>query len=211
MLLWRLRFPFAAVLLGCAAAATVHEVRPPPPRYVDVVVAGGPLTPGAPLTPADLRVARLPPGSEPDGTHGAPDDVVGRSVVVPLPAGLPVVDALLRDDRLASAAPDGTVVAPVRLADPGVAALLRPGDRVDLFAAATSAAGAPVSERLAERALVLPHPSPDVGTEPAAGVLGPTSGDAGQGPLTLVAVTPAQAAALAGASVWGGIGAVVVG
>jgi pilus assembly protein CpaB len=209
VLLWRVRFPFAAVLVGCAAALAVQALAPTPPPRTAVVVTDRTLQPGSPLTPPDLRVARMPPDVVPDGAHNSPDALLGRAPLVPVPRGMPVVDALLRDDRLASAAPPGTVVAPVRLGDPGVAELLRPGDRVDLFATGTSAVGAPVAERLADRALVLPGPSPGGSPDDGAGLLGAAGGDA-EGMLTLVAVTPAQAAGLAGASAWGGLSAVLV-
>ncbi len=206
-MLWRARLPFAATMVGCAAALALADLRPSPPPRTPVVVAARALEAGTPLASGDLVIARLPPDAVADGAHADPDAVVGRAVVVAVPAGLPVVDALLRDDRLASSGPPGTVVVPVRLADPGVADLLRAGDRVDLFATATSATGAPVAERLAERALVLPHPAPPAGP-PTGGLLGPATADGGR--LTLVAVAPAQAAALAGASAWAGISAVVV-
>lgn len=205
--MWRARLPVAAILVGCAAVLALADLRPAPPPRTPVVVAAGALGAGIPLTAGDLAIARLPPDAVADGAHGDLDDVVGRAVVVAVPAGLPVVDALLRDDGLGSSGPPGTVVAPVRLADPGVADLLRPGDRVDLFVTATSAAGAPVAERLAERALVLPHPAPLPGVS-AGGLLGPAAEDGGT--LTLVAVAPDAAAALAGASAWAGISAVLV-
>lgn len=209
MLAWRLRFPVAALLLGCAAALAVAQLRPPPPPQVAVVVAARPLSPGAPLTADDVRVAHVPPGLATEGSHARADAVVGRALVVAVPAGLSVVDALLHDDRLAGAGPEGTVVVPVRLADPGVAALLRPGDRVDLFAAATSSSGAPVAQRLAERAVVLPLPPPRGGGDAPGGLLGAPADD-GAGSLTLVAVPPGQAPGLTGASAWAGISAVLV-
>ncbi len=210
-MLWRLRFPFAAALLGCAVALAVAEVRPPPPVRVAVVVAARALEAGVPLTADDVRVARLPPEAAADGTHASTDAVLGRAPVLGLPAGLPVADALLHDDDLVTAGPPGTVVVPVRLADPGVAALLRPGDHVDLFAAATTGAGAPVADRLASRALVLPQPASDPGSgDDGGGLLGGPAGGSEAGPLTLVAVPAADASALAGASAWAGISAVLV-
>jgi Flp pilus assembly protein CpaB len=206
VVLWRARLPVAAVLLGCAVALALADLRPAPPPRTPVVVTARALDAGAVLEAGDLAIARVPPDAVPDGAHADPDAVAGRVVVVAVPAGLPVVDALLRDDRLAAAAPPGTVVVPLRLADPGVADLLRPGDRVDLFAAATSATGEPVAQRLAERALVLPHPVSAPPDTP--GLLGPAAEDGGR--LTLVAVAPADAAALAGAAGWAGISAVVV-
>lgn len=211
VLLWRLRFPFAATLLGVAAVLTLGELRPDPPPTVPVLVAARPLEAGAMLTASDLQLARASPGSVPDGVHDEPHALLGRSLVVAVPAGLPVVDALLRDDRLASAGPPGTVVVPVRLADPGVAALLRAGDRIDLFAATTSASGTPVAERIAERALVLPHPpASEPSGDASTGLLGGPGPSAGEAALTLVAVPPEQARALAAAVSWAGITAVVV-
>ncbi|WNB85106.1 SAF domain-containing protein [Cellulomonas sp. ATA003] len=211
MALWRVRFGVAALLLGCAAALVVAELRPAAPPQVAIVVAARALEPGVPLAAADLRVAHVPPGSAPDGAHPAADAVLGQSVVLPLPRGVPVVDALLHDDRLTTAGPPGTVVVPVRLADPGVAALLRPGDHVDLFAATTTGTGAPVAERLAVRALVLPHPAPAAGHDDTpGGLLGAPVTGSSDGPLTLVAVPAAEAAGLAGASAWAGISAVLV-
>jgi len=207
VLLWRARLPFAATMLGCAVALGLADLRPPPPPRTAVVVTAHALDAGTALTDADVDVVHLPPDAVADGAHREPGAVVGRALVVAVPAGLPVVDALLRDDRLASAGPPGTVVVPVRLADPGVADLLRPGDRVDLLAAATSSTGTPVAEVLARRALVLPHPAPSDGPDPG-GLLGSAPTDTGT--LTLVAVDPAQAPALAGAAAWAGISAVVV-
>jgi pilus assembly protein CpaB len=211
VLVWRSRFLLAAVLLGSAAALAAAGMRPPSPPQVAVVSAARSLAPGTALTADDLRVAHVPVGSAPEGAHPDVGALLGRSPVIPVPAGLPVVDALLGDDRLAGSGPPGTVVVPVRLADPGVAALLRPGDRVDLFAAATSGTGEPVSRRLAERAVVLPRPpTQDDPAAASSGLLGgaPTDDDAGA--LTLVAVPPEQASALAGASAWAGITAVLV-
>jgi Flp pilus assembly protein CpaB len=211
VLVWRSRFLLAAVLLGCAAALAVAQLRPAPPPQVAVVVAARPLSAGVALAPADVRVVHVAAGTAAEGVHAEPHAVLGRTPLVAVPTGLSIVDALLADDRLAGSGPPGTVVVPVRLADPGVADLLRPGDRVDLFAAATSGTGGPASQRLAERAVVLPHPAPDERAQDAAsGLLGGAPTDDGAGTLTLVAVSPEQAAALAGASAWAGITAVLV-
>ncbi|MGV8965537.1 MAG: SAF domain-containing protein [Cellulomonas sp.] len=221
LLAWRLRFPVAATLLGVAAALGVGQLRPAPAVTVPIVVAARELSPGGALTAADLRVVRLPPALVPRGAHPRPADVVGHRLVVAAPPGLPLVDALLAGDRLATAGPAGSVVAPIRLTDPAVAALLRPGDRIDVLAAAGSADGEPVVRRLAEHAIVLVNPGPgapttsDGGGGGAGGLLGGGTLGGGTGAasdeLTLVAVTPAEATALAGASSWAGLSAVVVG
>jgi Flp pilus assembly protein CpaB len=82
------------------------------------------------------------------------------------------------------------VTAPVRIADAATVRLLRPGDRVDVIAAEDPATGRP-SRILARRARVAQVPQPAVGADPAAG---------GGGALVALAVPPATAARLAGAS-----------
>lgn len=211
LLLWRVRFPVAAVLLGTATAQIVAEMRPTPPPTVRVVVAALDLPPGAVIAAADVRVAAMPATLVPNGSHLRADDVVGRALVVGAPVGLPIVDELLAGARFAAAGPPGTVVAPVRLADPAVAALLRPGDRIDLLATAGTADGEPTARRLADRALVLPDPRPM--TEQDANAVGGLLGGGPEvtaGALTLVAVTPVEAAALAGSLGWASLSAVIV-
>ncbi|GAA2726763.1 RcpC/CpaB family pilus assembly protein [Cellulomonas aerilata] len=211
VLAWRARFALAALLLGTAAALAVAQLRPPSPPTVPVVTAARDLVAGAALTTDDVRVVPVPVATAVAGAHPDVAAVLGRAPVVAVPSGLPIVDSLLGADRLAGSGPPGTVVVPVRLADPGVAALLRPGDRVDLVAATTSGTGDPVSRRLAERAVVLPRPAvEDDRSPPSSGLLGGAPQDDVAGALTLVAVAPEEAAALAGASGWAGISAVLV-
>lgn len=211
LILWRLRVPVAAVFLGFATALSVTELRPAPAPTLSVAVAAHDLAPGGALTAADVRVVAMPTALVPSGSHPRADDVVGHSLVVRAPVGLPIVDGLLAGDRLGSAGPPGTVVAPVRLADPAVAALLRPGDRIDLLGSASTADGEPVARQLARRALVLADPGPatEVTGGAAGGLLG-VGTDATAGSLTLVAVTPAEAAALAGSVDLTSLSAVVV-
>ncbi len=93
-----------------------------------------------------------------------------------------------RADR-GEARPDRLVTAPVRIADPAAVRLLRPGDRVDVLAAAPfTGDGAPAPARVvARRAEVAEVP---VGAPE----------DARGGGLLVLAVPPETAAALAGAA-----------
>jgi len=210
--LWRIRFLVAAVALGLATAQVVAALSPPPPWTVPVVVANHDLTPGDRLSAGDVAVVDLPGALVPRGTHRRPEDVVGHALVIEVPAGLPLVDDLLAGAGLAHAGPVGTVVAPVRLADPAVAALLRPGDRIDLLASTSSADGEPSTRTLATRALVLADPSPVAAAGEGAGVGALLTGGQGDatGQLTVVAVSPAEAAALAGSTGWAALSAVLV-
>lgn len=198
--LWRSRFAVAAVFLGLAAASTVQSLRPPDPPTSPVVVAARSIPAGTALTSADVRVVRLPVAVAPDGAVDDPGSVVGSSAAVPLAAGVPVLPGLLADDEVRG--PPGTVVATVRFADPAVAGLLSPGVRVDVLAATPEGGPGGV---VATRALVLPVAQQ---TAPG-GALGiGASGDSSV--PVLLAVSPAEAPALAGAAASALLSAVVV-
>ena len=103
------------------------------------VVASRDLPAGVPLTASDVRVVSLAaplPGSFPGS-----DAVVGRALSCPARAGVP-----LTDFDLAAAADDQASVA-VRVADQGLAAMVRPGSRVDVV----SASGEVLAENAAVR------------------------------------------------------------
>lgn len=196
--LWRLRhLLLLAVVLGTGWYLARALMAPPPPT-VPVVVTAQDVAAGTELTHADLRVVHLPPSAAPDEPMSVAD-AVGAAPVVALPSGVPVLPALLGQDRFDRRPPPGSVTVPVRLADPAVAALLRPGDRIDVVAQGPDAERAVV---LARRAVVLDL----VPDEQAAGWL--TAGDA-TGLVTVVAVTPAEGHLLAGSG-WGWLGAVLV-
>lgn len=204
----RWRFALAAALFGLAVALTVHVLRPPPPPTVDVAVTARPVSAGTELTRDDLVLRTIATDLVPPGALHTVRDLLGRAAVVALPAGAPLHATLVSDASVSAAAPRGTVVVPVRLSDDAVAALLRPGDRVDLLSGTTSATGqAGVPQYLARAALVLPVPA---GREPesAGGLLGPAS--EADRPVTLVAVDPEDAPELSAVSGWGSVTAVLV-
>ncbi|MDF9878459.1 SAF domain-containing protein [Cellulosimicrobium cellulans] len=213
---WRSRFVVAALCCGAAASVAVGALRPPPPPTAPAVVTTREVPAGALLTEADLRVDHVSAELVPAGSAAGPDDVVGRRATVALAAGTLLQDALVTGGELAAAAPAGTVVAPVRL-DPGVAALLGPGDRVDLLAAGDQALTTALSEApgdgqdpaavdpyLARAAVVVPAPGPEGG----GGLLG--TGGSGADVVTLVAVRPEEAVRLAAVSGQTGVTAVLV-
>lgn len=203
LLLWRVRLLVAAVLVGGACAVTVAELRPPPAPTDLIVVAARPLDAGTRLSGGDLTTAALPRDVVPSGTVSSTGDLIGRTVAVSVPAGLPLVEGVVAAPVLQG--PPGTVVAPVRFADQGVAALLTPGTRVDVLAAASD--GADQGGRsLARSALVLASPA-DATTSGLTGL-----GDgSGQAPPVLLAVSPDDAEALAGAGSWATLSPVIVG
>lgn len=192
-------------MLGVAAAVVVGELRPAPPPTTPVVVAARELPAGTVLQAGDLRVARVHPGMVPDGAPQAVPDVVGRRLSTGVPARLPLVPTVLAESGWSAAAPSGTVVVPVRLADPAVAALLQPGDVIDVLAAGGSdAATSTEARRVAHRAIVLDTPSAESG-----GLLGLGTG-APQDGVAVLAVRPDEATTLAGTLGWAALTAVLV-
>lgn len=212
VLAWRLR-PLviaAALVMACALGARVTA--PPPTPTAPVVVADADLHAGDVLTEDDLRTVRLPRSAVPRMAVATTEALVGEELAVDLPRGLPVVTTHLARSRFVRSAPAGEVAVPVHLADAAVAALLRPGDRVDLVAGALDAwPGAEGPEVLAESALVLEVLTDRDEAADGLGLLGAggTSGTAGE-PLVVVAV-PADEGHRIAAAVGGSLGAVLVG
>ena len=117
----------ATVLTGLAAAA------PPAPSTTTVVRARAALAGGVVLAADDLEVVDLPRADLPDRTVGDVADLVGRRLAGPVSRHqVLTTPALVNAD---SALQVGHVLAPVRLTDADVVALLQPGDLVDVVSA----------------------------------------------------------------------------
>lgn len=106
----------------------------PPGRQV--LVAARDLDSGVRLNSTDVRVAEVPPAAAPRQAPSRASDVVGR-----LTSGAMREGEVLSDRRTVGAGPldgfgPGRVLASVRITDPGVLALLRTGDAVDVVAVA---------------------------------------------------------------------------
>ncbi len=179
----------AAGLAAVAVVAGLRAVTPAPAATVSVWAAAHDLAGGRPLTVGDLRRVALPTGAVPAGALRATADVVGRLLAAPVRRGEPLTDVRLLEPALLAALPEpGLVAVPVRVADgSAAAALVGPGDVVDVLAAGDpTAGGARDATTVAAGVRVLAVPA-------AAG----RDGDAG---LVVVATTDRQAAALAQAS-----------
>lgn len=203
LLLARHRRGVVALLLSVAAGAAVLALAPPAPPTVSVLVAAHDLAAGVMLAPADVRVSALSEHMVPSGALVAPGDTVGRVLAAPVRAGEPLTDVRLVGPALLRSLPDGQVGAPLQLADADVAALLRPGDLVDVVAAPPHdvAGGSTAPRVVAERVRVLA-----VSTPRSAGALGVAADSV---PLVLVAAPPATAVDLAAASVTQGLAVVL--
>jgi pilus assembly protein CpaB len=118
----------AVTRTGSARAATVP-----------IVVAGHSLTAGALLGQHDLSVAAWPAASVPVGTTHGISGVVGRRTATSLGRGMPVTTAALLEPAIATALTAGQAASTVDLASQSQLAILRTGDRVDLYASPDAA------------------------------------------------------------------------
>ncbi|MGH3867457.1 MAG: SAF domain-containing protein [Pseudonocardiaceae bacterium] len=128
-----LRRAAAAVLVGLAAVLALAPNQGSPAGNM-VVVAARDLSPGTVLAASEVTLRPLPAQLVPDGTARTPTAVLGRTLAAPVRRGEPLTDVRLTGSDLARTVtmnPD-TVSVPLRLADPGVAALLHPGATVDV-------------------------------------------------------------------------------
>jgi Flp pilus assembly protein CpaB len=215
-LAWRLRWAFAALFAALLVRVALPGVVEAANGGRPVVVLVGAVEAGAILQEEDLRIAHVPSSLVPDTVLTQLDDAVGQSLRVPLGEGTVLQEGLLTAAGRWDEVPAGRVAAAVRLSDPGMAALVGPGDLVDIMASAGMDGGRSIvpAQVLAHSALVLGAPSG--ATDGAAGLIGGLgagliSGADAQDGLLLVAVTSAEAELIGGAASWAVISAVRVG
>lgn len=193
----RRRGLLAAGLTAGAVATALPALAPTPVEGVTVLAAARDLAPGSGLTAEDVLTVDLPRSRVPDGALTSPTAAVGRTLAGAVRRGEPLTDVRLVSAQLLTGLTAGQVAVPVRLADPVAAALLSAGDRVDVVAAATDAAG----------------PADNSAQIVAAGVLVLAVPQAtefeGEGALVVVAASTTTAVRLAGAAVTAQLSAVI--
>lgn len=174
----------AAIVLVVTPAGAAHD------SMVPTAVAARDLAPGTVVHPTDLRVARIPRSERPPDALGTPQSAGDRLVAGPVRAGQPLTNSGLLSQESSRDGDQGMGTVPIRLADAGVAELLRPGTRVDVV---TAEAGDVSRQILAEAATVI-SVTGDAAGEPTAGAT------AGTGPLVLIAVPRETATTVAAAA-----------
>lgn len=175
----------AAVLTGLAATA------PPAPPTTTVVRTRSALAGGVVITADDLEAVALPREGLPEEIGGDLEDFVGRRLAAPLPRHQVLTPLAL---AATPAVATGHVLAPVRLADADVVALLRPGDRVDVIGTAADG-GATATVARSVRVVTVPAADPD-------------DQGASPGALVVLDVGAADAEVLARAAATGALGVI---
>ncbi|MGN6302595.1 MAG: Flp pilus assembly protein CpaB [Angustibacter sp.] len=183
-----LRRWLAAGAVAAAAASALQVLAPEPEPGLPVVVAARDVPAGAALQRADLALATRPAAELPAAALTRVEDAVGRVVSAPLAAREVLAGSRLVGGDLLLGQPPSAVAAPVRVADPAAAALLRPGSRVDVLVAVE---GGRTARTVARGATVLARPDVGGGDHLLA------ADDATSGGLVLLAVDDSTAAALA--------------
>jgi Flp pilus assembly protein CpaB len=202
MRLHRHRRGLAATASGLAVLCLGVALRPADPSMVGVVVAARDLPTGHRLSAEDLAIALVPEALLPAGATSEPETLAGVALAAPALRGEPVSRTRLVPSLAELAAPPGTVPTPVRFADPAAVGLLSAGQAVDVLAARSigmdEAVRAPFpgpARVLAACALVLAVLASESGPHEAL----PIGADAASAPLVVLALTPDQALAVAGA------------
>ncbi|MFC3451347.1 SAF domain-containing protein [Amycolatopsis speibonae] len=157
---------------------------------IATVVSARDLPAGSLLRAGDLKLVDLPDDVRPQGATGQAASVEGRLLVGAARAGEPLTDVRLLEAAIPGSGDPESSTVPVRLADAGVAELLRPGQRVDVVAAAEAGREASV---LASMAVVAAVGEQGI-REPKA------SGGGSKGPLVLLSLPSAIATRVAATS-----------
>jgi len=137
---------------GLVVLAAVAAMRSnPDDDRAEVVVATRDLTPGAALTPDDVRLEKRSTTMLPDGAQADLAAVIGSTLAGPTRRGEVLTDVRLLGPRLAeSTAGPGARIVPLHLADGALIDLVRIGDVVDVLAAPSTEAhpGTPATSKV---------------------------------------------------------------
>jgi pilus assembly protein CpaB len=117
----------ASVLTGLSAVA------PEGPATITVVKAKSRLPGGMILSVSDLVLDRVVASDVPEGVLTDPNELVGKTLAAPVAQNQMMT--LLTTTAGRTSVPTGHVIAPLRLGDAALTALLRPGDLVEVVAA----------------------------------------------------------------------------
>jgi Flp pilus assembly protein CpaB len=221
LFLWH-RSVLTAVLTAGAVGMALTALAPEPPRTVGVLAAAHDLVGGQVVQQDDVEIVRLPASAVPDGVVQERESAAGHVLAGPVRRGEPLTDTRFVGPSLLAGFGDGFVATPIRLADPGVLAVLHTGDLVDILAARTPTStelastpdGSPgafsmaPAEVIAAGVRVIALPGLGSGTEGEFADTG-SAAAADDGALVLLATTPQAAQRLATAAVTSTLSAII--
>lgn len=194
-----------ALLLCLAAGLAVHQLTPAPAHTVRAIAAARDLPAGAALGGDDIAAVNIPPSLLPAGSFTDAPGLEGKQLAAPLRKGQLLSDAQLVGPGLLTGAAPGSAAVPLRMADPASIQLVSPGQLVNVVL--TNGNG----YEQASSSKVLASSVPVLWTSGQEGQSGQWLGTGDSEGLIVVAATPAQASALAGASTQGKLFFVLVG
>ncbi len=123
-----------AVVAAIASMLTgLSAVAPEGPATITVVKAKSRLPGGMILSVSDLVLDRVVASDVPEGVLTDPNELVGKTLAAPVAQNQMMT--LLTTTAGRTSVPTGHVIAPLRLGDAALTALLRPGDLVEVVAA----------------------------------------------------------------------------
>ena len=146
----------AALLAFVAVYGALRAVAAPDTPGTPVVTVVADIPGGGPLSRDQVAVRSVPAELVPRAAVVSVEDAVGRTLAGPLTGGTILTEAALVGPGLSGSAP-GRVVVPARLADAGIAGVIRVGNAIDVMA---TDPGSGEVARVASRARVAAIPAP---------------------------------------------------
>jgi len=139
-----------AFLVAIGVAAFTYQAlsnrMKPADDTIKIVVAALPVSVGARLTEADVRLAEWPKSTVPEGSFTSLPEVIGRGVLVNIVTNEPILATKLAADGagggLSSTIPEGMRAITLKVNDvSGVAGFVGPGSRVDIILSGSPTSG----------------------------------------------------------------------
>lgn len=132
------RVTAAALVIAALCFSTLHLAQQESP----VVIYSTTVAAGSRLTEADVRIARMPHSMIPENSVTNPEEIVGNVTVVSRPNGsiatrhdfveTTLISTKVTNDTEAFGNEDSNII-PIKLAEPTLAGLLRPGDVISIL------------------------------------------------------------------------------
>lgn len=132
--IWRWKWVGIALLLALLLESGWTAFTDLRPGTVQIAVTKKALYTGAELAAGDLEMVAVPVNMAPASSIKNIQEVLGKSLITPLPPGIPLAAEMLLDGSLREHAPPGMVIIALALSNAAIPDMLQIGDRIDLYA-----------------------------------------------------------------------------